>query len=374
MTKPKIAFVSLYDPGDPQTWSGTPYSILTHLKRAGAHVEVIGPLSRNSRYLLSLNWAKSKLMKRAYHVEREPLITASYARQIESQMRGRHFDVILSLETFLMSKLNRPEPITSWCDATWDLMVDYYYANPTKAFHKRASLSEQQALQRVEHAVYASDWAAASATKYYRVPEKKLAVIPFGANIEIEHGMDEMESFLSARNHESCTLLFLGVDWERKGGQIAVDTARLLNLRGLKTQLIVAGCNVPGEKHAFVTELGFISKRTVEGRSKISELLRTSNFFIFPTRAECSAIVLSEASAFGLPIITTDTGGISTYVSQGTNGIRLPLTADAEVYADHIFRIFRDQKTYKAMAFSGWDEYSRRLNWQSSVSNLLSLF
>jgi glycosyltransferase involved in cell wall biosynthesis len=169
-------------------------------------------------------------------------------------------------------------------------------------------------------------------------------------------------------------LLFLGVDWERKGGQIAVETARLLNLRGLKTQLIVAGCSVPGEKHDFVTELGFISKRTEEGRSKIAELLRTSNFLIFPTRAECAGIVLSEASAFGLPIITTDTGGIGTYVCQEMNGIRLPLTADAEVYADHILRIFRDQSTYSAMAFAGWNEYSRRLNWQSAVSSLLSLF
>jgi len=373
MKNPTIAFISLNDPADPQTWSGIPFSILTYLRRAGAHVEVIGPLSRKSRYLLSLRWAKSKLMKRAYHIEREPLITASYARQIEKHMRGRRFDAILSLETFLTSQLNRSEPITSWCDATWDLMVDYYYSNPTKAFRKRASLNEQQALERAEHAVYASDWAAASAKKYYRVPDKKLAVIPFGANLEIKHGKDDIENFVSARSRESCTLLFLGVDWERKGGQIAVEAARLLNLRGLKTQLIVAGCSVPGEKHAFVTELGFISKRTEEGRSKIAELLRTSNFLIFPTRAECAGIVLSEASAFGLPIITTDTGGIATYVSQEMNGVRLPLTAGAEIYADHILRIFRDQSTYRAMAFAGWNEYSGRLNWQSAVSSLLSL-
>ena len=374
MKNPKIAFVSLNDPADPQTWSGIPYSILTHLRRADADVEVIRPLNRKIRYLLSPNWAKSKLMKRAYHIEREPLVTASYARQIEKQMRGRRFDAIFSLETFLISKLDRSEPITSWCDATWDLMVDYYYSNPTRAFRKRASLNEQRALDRAQHAVYASGWAAESAKKYYHVPDKKLAVIPFGANLEIQHDRDDIQNFVSARSRESCTLLFLGVDWRRKGGQIAVETARQLNLRGLKTQLIVAGCDVPGEKPDFVRELGFISKRTEEGRARISELLRTSSFLIFPTRAECAGIVLSEASAFGLPIITTDTGGIATYVSQEMNGIRLPLIAGAEVYADHILRIFRDRTTYDAMAFAGWDEYSRRLNWPSAVSSLLSLF
>ena len=370
----KIAFVSVHDPADPQTWSGIPSSVLTHLVRAGAEVEVIGPLSRKTRYLLSLTWAACKMTKRAYHTEREPLVTASYARQIERQMRGRRFDAILSLETFLICKVDRPEPITYWSDAVWDLMADYYYFNPTKSFYNKARLHEQQAMEKAEHAVYSSDWAAAGARKNYHVPEKKLSVIPFGANLEITHDRAEIESAVAARSRDSCVLLFLGVDWHRKGGDVAVETARLLNLRGLKTQLIVAGCSVPQGKPAFVTELGFISKRTVEGRSRISELLRTSNFLIFPTRAECAGIVLSEASAFGLPIITTDTGGISTYVRQGINGIRLSPSAGAEVYAEHIWRLFHDPTTYKEMALAGWDEYKQRLNWESSISSLLSLF
>lgn len=372
--QPKIAFVSVHDPADAQTWSGIPSSVLTHLNRAGAQVEVIGPLSRRTRYLLSLTWAACKVTKRAYHTEREPLVTASYARQIERQMRGRRFDAILSLETFLICRVDRPEPITYWSDAVWDLMAGYYYFHPTKSFHQKARLHEQQAMERAEHAVYSSEWAVEGARKNYQVPEKKLAVIPFGANLEITHDRADIEASIARRSSDSCVLLFLGVDWQRKGGDIAVETARLLNLRGLKTRLIVAGCSVPGQKHDFVTELGFISKRTAEGRSRISELLKTSNFLIFPTRAECAGIVLSEASAFGLPIITTDTGGISTYVREGINGTRLPLSAGAETYAERIWQLFHDRVAYKNMALAGWEEYKKRLNWKSSISSLLSLF
>jgi glycosyltransferase involved in cell wall biosynthesis len=200
-----------------------------------------------------------------------------------------------------------------------------------------------------------------------------LAVIPFGANLEIHHDRAFIESTISARSRDSCTLLFLGVDWQRKGGAIALETARLLNAQGLKTQLTVVGCTVPGEKYDFVTEVGFISKRTPAGQTRLGELLRSAHFLILPTRAECSAIVFCEASAFGLPIITTDTGGISTYVRQGVNGIRIPLSGGAECYAEHIFRLFYDRAGYEGMALAGWCEYKSRLNWESSVGSLLSL-
>jgi glycosyltransferase involved in cell wall biosynthesis len=369
----KIAFVSIQDPTDPQTWSGIPSAILKHLVRSGADVEIIAPLSRKGRYLFLPLWVASKMANRGYHVDREPLLIASYAREIEKRMRGRRFDAIFSPETIAISRLNRPEPISYWSDAVWEIMTGYYYYNTTKGFHAKARLHEQQAMDKTSHAIYASDWAAAGASKHYVIDGNKLAVIPFGANLEIEHDRITIESALSARRSSSCVLLFVGVDWQRKGGSIAVETARLLNLRGLKTQLIVVGCNIPGEKPEFVTELGFVSKRTREGQSLLAGLLRTSHFLILPTKAECAGIVFSEASAFGLPIITTDTGGISTYVRQGINGVRLPVSASAEMFAGQIYRVLQDRSAYEAMALAGWEEYTQRLNWKSSVTSLLAL-
>jgi glycosyltransferase involved in cell wall biosynthesis len=288
-------------------------------------------------------------------------------------MNGHQFDAILSTEPFVISKLNRPEPITYWSDAVWDSMTNYYFFDPPQSFSAKWRVHEHQAVRRAAHAVYASDWAAKGATEHYGVDDKKLAVIPFGPNLDINHDRSAVESAIATRRRDCCVLLFLGVDWKRKGGSIAIQTARLLNERGLKTELIVAGCRVPCEKPRFVKELGYISKRTPQGRHQLSDLLRTSNFLIFPTRAECAGVIFSEASAFGLPIITTDTGGIATYVRQGVNGIRIPLTASAETYADEIWRLFYDRTAYRSMALAGWEEYRQRLNWETSISSLLSL-
>ena len=74
-----------------------------------------------------------------------------------------------------------------------------------------------------------------------------------------------------------------------------------------------------------------------------------------------------------LPIITSDTGGIATYVRQGVNGVRIPLTASADDYAKQILQLFDDRKAYTSMALAGWEEYRQRLNWETSISSLLSL-
>src|SRR5207302_17078 len=42
---------------------------------------------------------------------------------------------------------------------------------------------ESRALSRADHAVFSSEWAAASARQHYRVPAEKLSVVPLGANL-----------------------------------------------------------------------------------------------------------------------------------------------------------------------------------------------
>ena len=55
-----------------------------------------------------------------------------------------------------------------------------------------------------------------------------------------------------------------------------------------------------------------------------------------PTKAECGAIVYSEAAAAGLPCYTYLTGGAGNYVVNGVNGFALPEGASADAFAEQI--------------------------------------
>jgi glycosyltransferase involved in cell wall biosynthesis len=175
------------------------------------------------------------------------------------------------------------------------------------------------------------------------------------------------------KSFETCKLLFIGVDWIRKGGDISIKAAELLNQRGIKTELDIVGCNPPGEVPSFVKVHGFVSKKTEEGRKLLDKLFKESHFLILPSRAECSGIVFAEASSFGVPSLSTRVGGIPTTIQDGRNGQTFPLHEGHEKYCDFIERLMFSKQEYEKLAISSFREYSERLNWESSGRRVYEL-
>lgn len=64
---------------------------------------------------------------------------------------------------------------------------------------------------------------------------------------------------------------------------------------------------------------------------------------------------IARAAAYGIPVFTTDTGGIANYVVNGVNGYRLPLTGTGADFANKIKECICKQE------FSGLSENARRL-------------
>jgi glycosyltransferase involved in cell wall biosynthesis len=347
--------------------------MLCHLKER-CEVEVIAPLDRSFRYFYLGHKLAEKVRGSKIEIDREPLALRSYRDQIMQRIDRSAVDIVFAPSSVPIAMLDGNVPVVFWGDAVWGGMVGYYegfshYSSRTLVNGHR---QEQMALDRVAAAIYASEWAASTVRKHYQVKPSKVGVIPFGANLESKHDLEGMRAVLRRRNKDLCRLLFLGVDWERKGGELALQVADLLNLAGLPTTLTVVGCDpFRGiEKPFFVENLGFISKKSDAGRKQLEDLLRVSNFLILPTRAEAAGIVFCEASAFGLPILAPDTGGVSTYVHHGVNGRLFPLEATANDYANEILRIFGDERQYEQMCLASFNEFKTRLNWGTAVKSL----
>jgi len=163
------------------------------------------------------------------------------------------------------------------------------------------------------------------------------------------------------------------VEWERKGGDIARETALELNRRGLPTRLHVVGCDPPAKSPDFVIRHGFVSKKTPEGRARLDDLLAHSHFLIVPSRAECYGLVFAEASSYGLPSLAADVGGIPTVVANGVNGQLFPLAARGQEFADHVVGLLQNPTAYRELALHAHGEYDRRLNCQTAGAALRDL-
>ncbi len=98
---------------------------------------------------------------------------------------------------------------------------------------------------------------------------------------------------------------------------------------------------------------------------QLCEFYRGSDVLLLPSDAENTPCVISEALAFGMPVITTDTGGVSEMVNP-SNGILIPRFKTPEEKENKILNALLDFHTKsqtfdrKAIHFAAMERYSSK--------------
>lgn len=368
----KLAYVTTYESSDKDAWSGSVRYIYRSLEHSGFGMEGIGGfrVTRPWRSIANLKRKYySSLRSRGYRSDREPGILKGYARQVRAALRNTDVDCVFSPGTIPIAYLRTEKPIVFWTDATFAGMVDFYpnFTNLCAKTIKDGNRMEQAALSKCHLAVYASEWAARTAVENYDVDPSKVKVVPFGANLDCNRSKKDIEDFVSQKEAAVCKLLFVGVDWSRKGGDTALSVAVELNKRGLRTELHVVGCEPPGNRLPdFVFRHGFLSKRTQAERKRLEMLFSEAHFFLMPAKSECYGVVFAEASSFGVPSLATNVGGIPSVIRDQRNGRTFGLSDGPEAYCVYIERLLSSRADYRRMALSSFDEYEHRLNWEAA--------
>lgn len=131
--------------------------------------------------------------------------------------------------------------------------------------------------------------------------------------------------------------------WD-KGVWEFVEAAKALKLRGVEAELLLAGNTDSGNPTA-IPEQQLIDW-SVSGVVKwlghiddMAELYRTVHLVVLPSYREGLPTSLTEAAAFGLPLIATDVPGCRDVVSDGVNGLLIPVM-DYEALADAISKLY----------------------------------
>ncbi len=374
----KVAYVTTYDASNPNSWSGTGHYIARSLERQGVEVKYIGPLEDRGGVVLSARRAGARLLRgRRILRERDARVARSYAKQVEEQLDGLDVDWIFSPGTIPIAELRVTTPIAFWTDATFAQMVGFYpeFQKLAGSTVEAGNLLEGHALKRASLAIYSSQWAAQSAIDDYGADAAKVKVLSLGANLPVEYDPDEVERMIGRRDRDVCRLLFVGVDWIRKGGDLALAIVSRLHDAGVRAELTIVGANpeIPAGMRDFVRAAGFIAKETTYGKSTIERLFAESHFLLLPSTADCSPIVMAEASSFGVPSIASDVGGISSVVRDGVNGFTFPLDSIVEDAASCITALWADRGRYDALCRSSLEEARARLNWDVAGSELVRL-
>ncbi len=362
---------------------GTHYYKAKSINEQGLSIEYIIP---KSNLFFIFRWmfkVKKHLYKyflnQVYYSWTEPVVGKSDAAQILQKLSEITPDIVICTDINLIAYIEWEKPIVLWITNLFTGLIDIeFYDGFTnlcaETVHKLKTI-DRMALDKCSLAIFPSEWAAQTAIETFQANPSKIKVIPYGANVECNRTIDDIKAIVNARTLNKCKLLFLGVDWVRKGGDVALAVATKLNEIGLNTELVIVGCKPlkPELVPDFVVNPGFISKSTEAGLNQLNNLIAESHFLILPSRAETYGNVLCEANSFGVPCIASNVGGIPTIIKDNLNGKIFSLDASISEYCTYILNLFNNYSEYKKLAISSFNEYQNRLNWSvigETVNNL----
>ncbi|MFT3992091.1 MAG: glycosyltransferase family 4 protein [Luteolibacter sp.] len=372
----KIAYVTPYSSDDVHAWSGSVHFIREALRKAGCEIVPVDALHDPGRLMAKVKEkAIGKLLGKRWFADRRSAVLEAYARQVAARCAEIRPDVIFSPGSIPVAALETKTPVVFWTDATFAGVENYYplFTNLTRAGAREGHHVDKLVLKNAALAIYTSEWAARSAVERYGADPAKVKVVPYGANVSQRWSAEDVCGFLEKRKPDVLRLLFAGVEWERKGGSVALDAASELNARGVKTELHVMGCEPPADAPDFVVRHGFVSKKTPEGKALFEHLFSESHFLIVPTRAECFGLVFAEAASFGLPSLGADTGGVASVVRDEVNGKLFPLGAGGAAYADWIQQVAGNEERYRRLALDSLKEFDSRLNWDVAGKSVVEM-
>jgi glycosyltransferase involved in cell wall biosynthesis len=370
----RVAYLTMNDPNDRRSWSGTQYYMARALERHGCEVCCLGPIQPFSLKIRKLIRHATRLMTGRQYLHAMSASRA-VAKTAQHKLAGKHFDLIFApAGSGVVAHLVTQIPIVYLSDATIELMVDYYpdFTNVLPSHLEEANRHEWLAIERSAAVIYPSSWAAESAVGYYHADRSKVHVVPFGANIDVNPSRHEVLMFPKS---DRCRLLFVGVDWARKGGDIAFETLLELERLGVPADLTVVGSKPPQNlSHPRLEVFPMICKNEPGGQEHLDYLYKRSDFLLFPTRAECFGIVVCEANAYGLPVLSSRTGGVTELVREGINGFSFPPEARGDQYAAKISGLYRSPEAYRELRISSRDQFEKLLNWDAWAERMNEVF
>lgn len=213
--------------------------------------------------------------------------------------------------------------------------------------------------------------------RYYGDAAESIIVIPNGVDQKMFNPANRLLYRDRIRqkhgiSRSDLVLMFAGGDWERKGVAYIIEALSLL-LR-LDVKLLIVGSG--DEKfYGQLAELKQVRERIifVSSSTNIWEYYAASDVFVFPTRYEPFGLVIVEAMASGLPVITSRVAGAADLIIDGVNGILLREPSDVNDLTAKIELLISNAELRKTMGKCA-RETAEKISWDQVAQKTLTVY
>jgi glycosyltransferase involved in cell wall biosynthesis len=281
--------------------------------------------------------------------------------------RQTHLDALFfhtQVPAVLSSNWVRRVPSVVSLDATpiqYDSLGQFYSHQQGSAWleHLKWKLN-RDCFRAARHIVAWSQWAKQGLVDAYEVPAEKVTVIPPGVN-----AADWVCPTPRRLHDRPVKILFVGGDLERKGGLLLLEAFRALRPMGVELHLVTRS-KLPEEPGLFTYT------QMQPNSAALKQLYYESDIFCLPTYGDCLPMVLSEAGAAGLPVVSTRVAGIPEIVEDGTTGFLVP-TGDVLALTNALKSLVRNPQLRLVQGQRAVDVVTREFDAQRNARRLLTL-
>lgn len=359
-----FAYLSCSDPRDKRVWSGTHHSIYKSICSIG-DVDVLGPYEPKLRVLFAraINQIYLSVFGKRLSYRHSKFISKGYANYFDKKLKEKKYDyVIAPAASCEIAFITTRIPIIYITDGTFSSCLNYHesLSHLTRKSVDEGNFIENSAIEKSKWVIVSSDWASKSVINDYKKEKNSVITIPYGANLELLPESSDLNYTIP----KTWKLLFVGVYWDNKGGEIAYNAFKQLKKKGFNISLTVVGC-IPPKKFSDpeMRVVPFIDKNEVTGQQQFYDVFKEHHFLLLPTRFDCTPIVINEASAFGIPSLVANSGGVAGHLRNGENGHLMDYNDEGPGYVSKIEKLINKPEDYQQLRKKTREIYDRELNW-----------
>jgi len=361
-------------PFDRLTWSGASHHLFGALERAGA---LAGPVDAEApRFVDPLAkvaaFSPRSMRRWRERYEYSPVTRAALgvAGAVRASRVDSRPDALLQIGAWYeLSRLPRPRPRVrcSYHDANLALFArEWSFIEDRRASHiRRTMAAERRVFDGLDLIMPMSDWLRRSFLEDFQQDPAKVVTVGAGANLH------EFPAEIAERDWSRPRLLFIGLDWVRKGGPTLLAAFRKLRAELPDAELWIVGQERPAgeEPEPGVHWRGRIYRTTPEGDAEIARLQREATAYVMPSLFDPFPNVFLEAMAHGLPCVGADRCSMPEVIEHGVTGLIAP-AGDADGLAEMLLKLSGAPDRARAMGQAGrrrclerftWDAVARRM-------------
>jgi glycosyltransferase involved in cell wall biosynthesis len=304
-------------------------------------------ISEYSRDFIAGNKKRNELILWFFGTSYISLQTSKYIREL---VKGKDYKFSFQTQTLFNGKL-AGIPHFIYTDHTTKTNLLYPDINPRQYIRsdRFIKLAENKIYQDADMIFTCGSLITYSLLNQYNIPKEKVLTAFAGTNVKGHYVQND-------NKYASKNILFVGVEWERKGGPILLKVFEKVLQKHKDASLTIVGCSPENVSLPNCTVVGKISP------DKLAKYYNEAAIFCLPTLREPFGIVFVEAMHYKLPIVANNIGSIPDMVINDFNGFLID--NDIEGYATVLCELFDDPKKCKEFGENGFKYAQSKFTWE----------